>query len=114
MPLYMLQFAYTSEAWAALQKNPQNRAEVLSTLANKMGGRLVDLYYCFGEYDGVVLIEAPDDVTATAMVLAAIAPGHVKSTRTTRLMTVDDTMEALRKAGSVTYAAPQGMQSSRA
>jgi uncharacterized protein with GYD domain len=114
MPLYMLQFAYTSEAWAALQKNPQNRAEGLSALAQKMGGRLVDLYYCFGEYDGVVLIEAPDDVSATAMVLAAIAPGHVKSTRTTRLMTVDETMEAMRKAGGATYAAPSGMQSTRA
>jgi len=109
MPLYMLQFAYTPEAWAALQKNPQNRAEAVSTLASQMGGRLVDLYYCFGEYDGMVLLEAPDDVTATAMVLAAVAPGHVKSTRTTRLMTIDETMQAMRKAGAVTYAPPQGL-----
>jgi uncharacterized protein with GYD domain len=109
MPLYMVQFGYTSDAWAALQKNPQNRAEGFSALANTLGGRLVDLYYCFGEYDGVLLLEAPDDVTATAVILAAIAPGHVRTTRTTRLMTVDETVEAMRKAGRATYAAPQGM-----
>jgi hypothetical protein len=41
MPLYMTQFAYTSEAWAALAKKPQNREEVLRALIEKLGGRLV-------------------------------------------------------------------------
>lgn len=110
MPLYMLQFGYTSEAWAALTRNPQNRTELISNLAKSLGCRLVDVYYCFGEYDGVVLVDAPDDVTATAVVLAAVAPGHLRATRTTRLMTVEEGMEAMRKAGTVTYAAPQGMR----
>jgi len=109
MPLYMLQFAYTADAWAALQKNPQNRAEGFSAMAAQMGGRLVDAFYCFGEYDGMALLEAPDDVTATAMVLATVAPGHMKSTRTTRLMTIDEAVQAMRKAGAVSYAPPQGM-----
>jgi uncharacterized protein with GYD domain len=108
MPLYMLQFAYTSDAWAALAKNPADRSKNVGELAEKLGGRLVGLYYCFGAYDGVVLVEAPDDTTATAMVIAAIAPGHVKSTLTTRLMTVQEAMEAMRKAGAVTYQAPAG------
>jgi uncharacterized protein with GYD domain len=54
----------------------------------------------------VVLVEAPDDVTASAIVLAAISPGHLKAIKTTKLLTVDETMEAMRKAGSVTYPAP--------
>ncbi len=109
MPLYMTQFGYTGEAWAGLVKSPENRAEGFSTLAKNMGGRLVDLYYCFGEYDGVVLFEAPDDASATAMIVAAVAPGHVKTTRTTRLMSVDEMQQALEKAAGVTYAAPRGM-----
>ena len=32
MPHYMTQFTYTSDAWAALAKNPQNREEVLRAL----------------------------------------------------------------------------------
>ena len=108
MPRYMVQFAYTAAAWAALTKNPQNRAEGLNALAERMGGRLLDLYYCFGEYDGMAILELPDDTAATAAVLAAIAPGHVKSSRTTRLMSVEETMDAMRKAGSATYAGPTG------
>jgi uncharacterized protein with GYD domain len=109
MPLYMLQFAYTSNAWAALAKNPENRGEAISALAQKMGGRLVDIYYCFGEYDGVVLVDLPNDTVATAMVIAAVAPGHVKSTRTTRLMTVNEAVDAMKQAGAVAYPAPKGM-----
>ena len=109
MPLYMIQFAYTSEAWAALAKKPENRAEVISPLLQKMGGRLVDVYYCFGEYDGVLLAELPSDTAATATVIAALTPGHVKTTRTTRLMTVNEAMDAMKQAGAVTYPGPAGM-----
>ena len=108
MPLYMTQFAYTAEAWAALTKNPQNRAEGLSAMARSMGAKLVDVYYCFGDYDGIVLLDAPDDVTATAVIMAATVPGHLKTTRTTRLLTVEEGMQAMRKAGAAAYAAPQG------
>src|SRR5690349_7524528 len=88
MPLYMIQFSYTPEAWAALAKHPENRAEGFSALAQKMGGRLVDVYYCFGEYDGLALVDLPSDTAATAAVIAAVSPGHVKATRTTRLMSI--------------------------
>jgi uncharacterized protein with GYD domain len=106
MPRYMTQFAYTADAWATLTKNPANRAEPLGALIEKLGGRLIDLYYCFGDYDGVVLFEAPDDVSATSVILAATAPGHVKSIKTTRLLSVDETMEAMQKAGGGSYPRP--------
>jgi hypothetical protein len=86
MALYMTQFSYTPEAWAALLRNPVDRSEALGRLAEQL--------------------EAPDDATAAAIVLAAVSPGHVKSTKTTRLLTVEEAMEAMRKAGSVTYRAP--------
>jgi len=106
MALYMTQFAYTAEAWAALAKNPQDRSEPVRELAQKLGGRLVGVYYCFGEYDGVVLSEVPDDTTAMALAVAAVTPGHVKAIKTTRLFTVEEAMEAMRKAGSVGYQGP--------
>jgi uncharacterized protein with GYD domain len=106
MPLYMSQFAYTADAWAALAKNPADRSQALHALAEKLGARFVSLHYCMGEYDGVVMSECPDDATACALAIAAVSPGHVKSIRTTRLMEVAEVMEAMRKAGGVTYAAP--------
>jgi uncharacterized protein with GYD domain len=106
MALYMVQFAYTAEAWATLEKNPQDRSVPIRELAQKLGGRLVGLYYCFGEYDGVVLAELPDDIAAIATSLAAVSPGHVKAIKTTKLFTVEETMEAMRKAGSAGYQGP--------
>nr|MBA2713953.1 GYD domain-containing protein [Rubrobacteraceae bacterium] len=61
MPLYMTQFAYTPEAWAALTRSPEDRSEPLRGLLENMGGRLVSFYNSFGEYDGLVIFEAPDE-----------------------------------------------------
>lgn len=106
MPLYMTQFSYTPEAWAALLRSPEDRSTALKRLSDQLGGKLVALYYAFGDYDGVIINEAPDDVTAAAVVLAAVSPGHVKAVKTTRLLTVEEAMEAMRKAGGATYRAP--------
>ena len=106
MPLYMTQVAYTPQAWAALTKKPENREEVFRGLVQKLGGRLVSFYNCFGEYDIVAIYEAPDETTAAAVILAAVSPGHLKATKTTTLMTTEQTMEAMRKAGAQTYRAP--------
>jgi uncharacterized protein with GYD domain len=106
MAFYMVQAAYTAEAWATMVKNPQDRSKPFSELAQKLGARLIDAYYCFGEYDVVVIFEAPEDTTASAAVLAVISPGHLKTTKTTKLFTIQETMEMMRKAGNVTYQAP--------
>ena len=106
MALYMVQFAYTAEAWAALAKNPQDRSIPVREAGEKLGGRLVGFYYCFGEYDGVVLSEAPDDNTALATSIMAVTPGHIKAIKTTKLFTVEETMEAMRKAGSLAFQGP--------
>jgi uncharacterized protein with GYD domain len=106
MPFYMTQFAYTAEAIAAMAKNPQDRSVPMRELAQKLGGQLIGFYFCFGEYDGIVLSEAPDDTTATAIVMAAVSAGHLKAVKTTKLFTVEETMEAMRKAGSLTFQGP--------
>lgn len=108
MALYLTQFSYTAEALAALAKNPQDRSAPVRELAQKSGGRLVGFYYCFGEYDGVVLFEAPDDRAATAVAVAAAAAGHLKAIKTTKLFTVEETMEAMRMAGGLAFQGPSG------
>ena len=55
-----------------------------------------------------LILEAPDDTTATAGLLAAVSAGHLRATKTTRLMTVEEAMEAMRKAGGQSYEAPEG------
>ena len=108
MALYMTQFAYTTDAWAALAKKPEDRGQAFAALAEKMGGKFREIYYCFGEYDGLVIYEAPDNATASAIVVAATSPGHLKATKTTPLFTMSETMALLRKAGGMGYRAPTG------
>jgi len=67
MPMFMAQFAYTPEAWAALIHAPQDRAAASDTLLRHFGGRLIGLYYTPGaEYEGFALFDAPDDAAAAA------------------------------------------------
>ncbi len=108
MALYMTQFSYTAQAWAALAKQPEDREKVLGGLIERMGGRQLSFYYSFGEHDGLSIYEAPDDASAAAIVVAAIAPGHVKDIKTTKLLSTQDAMDVMRKAGGATYRAPAG------
>jgi len=107
MALFMTQFSYTPEAWAALVKKPHNRTAAIKGLAKKLGGRVLHFSYAFGDYDGIVIMEAPDETTATAILLAAIAPGHLKATKTTVLFTPEQAIEAMKKAGTVAYSGPR-------
>jgi uncharacterized protein with GYD domain len=108
MPLYMTQFGYTTQAWAAMAKKPEDRGVAFARLIESFGGKFKDIYYCFGDYDGLVIYEAPDNETATAAIIAATAPGHLKSTKTTPLFTMQQTMKVLEKAGRAAYPAPKG------
>jgi uncharacterized protein with GYD domain len=108
MPLYMTQFGYTAQAWAAMAKKPEDRGAAFARLIESFGGKFKNIYYCFGEYDGVVIYEAPDNETAAAAIVAAAAPGHLKSTNTTPLFTMEQAVKMLEKAGKATYAAPKG------
>jgi uncharacterized protein with GYD domain len=102
MPLYTTRVSYTSEALAALTRNPENRGEAFGGLAETIGGRLVSFYNSFGKYDVLVIYEAPDESTA-AIVLAAISPGHLSRVKTTVLLSAEEGVEAMRKAGEAMY-----------
>jgi uncharacterized protein with GYD domain len=106
MALYMYQAAFTSDAWATLAKNPQDRTEALRTLMQGAGGKLISYYFAFGDYDAVVLAEMPDNGSAAAAAIAVAAGGAVKALKTTPLFNVQEGIEAMRKAGQVNYQPP--------
>jgi uncharacterized protein with GYD domain len=107
MALYMAQFAYTPEAWIAFTKHPEDRTKAVQELAQKLGCKFEALYYSLGEYDGFVILEAPDEATITAFVLAAMAPGHLRMTKTTVLMRSGAIVQAMKKAGAMEYKGPK-------
>ena len=106
MARYLFQASYTSEAWAAQVGNPQNRVEAIRPVIERLGGRLENAYLCFGDYDVVVIAEMPDHISAAAFSLAASAGGGVKAFKTTPLMTVEEGIEAMKKAAGAGYRPP--------
>ena len=105
MPLYMYQAAYTPESWAAQIKNPQNRVETVARKVCKAaGGKLVGGWLCFGDYDLVIIVDAPNNQSMAAIALAAGAGGAFKASKTTVLMTATDGVGALKKAQEVVKA----------
>jgi GYD domain len=55
-------------------------------------------YYAFGEYDAVIITELPDNVSAASLLLAAAGGGALKALKTTVLMSVEEGIEAMRRA----------------
>ena len=106
MAHYLFQAAYTSEAWAAQVKNPQNRIDVVRPVIERLGGRIECAYLAFGEYDLIGIVEMPDNVSAAAFSCAGSAGGGLKAVKTTPLLTIDEGIEAMKKAAGAGYRPP--------
>jgi uncharacterized protein with GYD domain len=71
-----------------------------------LGGRLISFYYSFGDYDGLLISEAPDETSIASALVAAVSAGHIKTIKTSTLLSTEDGMEVLRRAGEITYRGP--------
>src|ERR1700691_2114205 len=100
---YMLQISYSTAAYAALIKRPENRVEAVRKVIEKLGGKLGGFWFAFGDYDLVGMVEMPDNVSAAAFSMAVSAGGACKSVKTTPLLKVEEAMEAMKKAGACGY-----------
>jgi uncharacterized protein with GYD domain len=103
MPFYLHQVTYTPEALSKLIANPQDRFEAVRAPIEKLGGKIHNAYFAFGEYDAILIAEMPDNVSAAAIALAFAAGGALRNLRTTPLMTAAEGLEAMRKASNCGY-----------
>ena len=106
MALYLTRFSYTPETWARLMDRPEDRREAARRYIESAGGKLHGFWYAFGTYDGYNLWEAPDDVSMAAVAIAIGGGGALSKFETTPLLTVEDTLEALRRARAIAYRPP--------
>ena len=60
-------------------KNAPERLHNFDLALQDVGGRLVGFYLVMGEYDYIVIAEAPDDQTAARLILGTIAQGSMRS-----------------------------------
>lgn len=106
MTMYLTRFSYTAETWNAMIDRPEDRRDMARTIIESVGGRLHGFWYAFGQYDGYTLWEAPDNVKMASVALVLSSRGAIKSQETIVLMTVEETLEALRAAAQVPYRRP--------
>src|ERR1700735_642777 len=96
MALYMYQASYTAKSMAAQLRDPEDPVEAISAALEDVGAEIVVDAVPLGEYDLLVVYEAPDDMTAASVAMAVAAAGEVKSAKTTRLLSGQEWLAPLR------------------
>ncbi|MEJ2289272.1 MAG: GYD domain-containing protein [Deinococcales bacterium] len=97
MPTYMFKVNYVGEGVQGLRiEGGMKRREAAEAVIRSLGGRLLSMYYAFGDADAYVIAEMPDAASAAALVLTLNASGRVEVT-TTVLMTPQEIDEAVAK-----------------
>ena len=112
MPYFLVEGSYSAEGLRGLaQDKASGREAAIKAALSNLGGNLVSIYYALGEGDVYLVCECPDHVSAAALSLAASSSGLVR-TKTTSLLTVEETDRALAlQAG---YRAPGAEKTAKA
>jgi uncharacterized protein with GYD domain len=109
MAFYMWTGCYSKEAMQGFIKEPQNREAVVRQVVEAAGGKFHHAFISLGSSDFLLIAEFPDDASAVAVSLAVGASGVASSGMTTKLLTLAEFAEAMKKAGKVAaaYKPPQ-------
>ena len=101
MPLFVTQGRYSADAYHGLVRTPDDRREAVSQLLEAGGAKLVDMYFTFGEYDFLLVSEAPDVDTVLSILMASAASGRVTGLKTVPAVSTTDAKAAMKKAGEI-------------
>jgi len=78
MPTYIMLSSFTDQGVRAV-KDTTKRAEAARKAAQKLGATVKDFYWTLGAYDLVLIVDAPDNATATAFGVSVGALGNVRT-----------------------------------
>lgn len=78
MPTY-ISLVNLTEQGVREAKNAPERLQTFETAVKEVGGKLIGFYLVLGQYDYIIVTEAPDDQTAARLVLGTIAQGSVRT-----------------------------------
>ena len=85
MATYIVLIDFTEQGIRDVKQSPQ-RAAAFKDAAQKMGVTVKEIYWTLGAHDGLIILDAPDEQTATAAMLSVAALGNV-TTQTMRAFT---------------------------
>jgi uncharacterized protein with GYD domain len=88
MPTYVILMSYTQQGIENIKESPE-RLDAAKDAAKSMGVDIRDFYLAMGQYDAVLVVEAPDDNSITSFALASASLGNVR-TETLRVYPEDE------------------------
>ena len=93
MPTFVVLGTYTEQGARTIKDSPK-REEAFRRLCEKQNARVKDVYRTMGRYDVAAVVDAPDDVTMSALLYSLAALGNLR-TETLRAFTAQETEAAL-------------------
>jgi uncharacterized protein with GYD domain len=104
MAKYMWTGSYTLEGTKGLiAEGGSGRKAAVEKMLASMGGKLESMYFTFGSDDVLIIVDAPDNVSAASVALTVAASGAVRG-KMTVLLTPEEVDQASKK--SPTYRPP--------
>jgi uncharacterized protein with GYD domain len=103
---YAILFKYTNQAVKAMTENPQDREAAATKLTESLGGKHEGIYFFStnGEYDGIAILQLPNDAAQEAAMLMLRSTGNFARTESISLMTAAEFKAAMEKAKGTTTA----------
>src|SRR5271157_3742917 len=113
MPYYLFQWRYKDPALKAMMETPQERPAELRKAVEAFGGRMHQFFFAFGEFDGVSIVEFPNNESCAACAVTLCGAGANTTLQTTVLLTPSEGQAAMLRASSVShgYRSPVGYAS---
>jgi len=106
VPKFLILASYDVDGVRGIQSaGGSSRRDAVAQALEGVGGTLESFHFSFGDVDAYVIVDAPDNVTATAVTLTVNATGAVRA-KTVVLLTPEEVDAAAQK--SVSYTPPGG------
>lgn len=95
MSHYILLINWTEQGISKIKETAADRYSSFKASVEKAGGKLIGGYYTFGEYDMVIIIEAPNDETVMSLLLKVGSAGNAR-TKTLKAFTAEEGMKIVK------------------
>lgn len=102
MAYFLFQWTYNDLAIKAVQADPHDRSAELRKAVEAFDGKLHQFFYAFGAYDGIAIVEFPNNENCAACAIALGAAGATSALNTTVLLAAEEGYHAMRKANATT------------
>ena len=94
MSHYILLIKWTEQGISKINESP-DRFSSFKAMLEKVGGKLIGGYYTFGEYDVVIVMEAPNDEAVISLMLKVGSAGNVR-TKTLKAFTAEEGIKIIK------------------